>query len=1027
MDPISRLLENDWARALSDEWGEDNLRRLLSREVEEPGDKLFSIQRNDAGGAQLSEEELRLGMRHMQGGAAGADDLSGFIEEEIVLSSVGESSDIYAPRDTPVHDAEAADRHSVIAVDHSRNGSASLHLRARPEFQGQDVLGLGAPTPLVRVEPEPSDAVAKPEAAPEAPFEPPPEHAWQAPQPPTEVLSSQPPTEEPSYQLPTEEPSYQPPMEELPPEQPAREEVEAEAEPRPERLVEDREPRWSWCVPEGITFNFTTRSGSELFPDFLDAFIEEAGGELEKLEDAIAAWEREPAGEAGSQVGRILHTLKGIAKGVGLQRYGTLVHNFETLLLALPGPDRDDPGEFFRRILAWLDHLTRGFEHIQGRREDVASELPLAAADEAAPAPAMAADGRAATLEALPAEQRQADRQLADEGARALSAQQTIRISADTLDQLLNLNTEVQKLGVRAAQATLQSRRAGGELLSRLAALRTQVARIADRSLLSVTARGLRDGNSGLDALEMDQYTEIHEAANILREAVEDLDDLMQLANRHTAAAEALLKQQAGAVSSLGAGIRAARVVPVSRLLPGLRRIVRTVSAELGKAVMFRPLAQSGSLDRDSHACCQIILEHMVRNALDHGVESPEERRAAGKPDTALITVDFRKQGSDYLVTLSDDGRGIDPDRVREQARSKGLVDDPDSLSDDEARQLIFQRGFSTAAAVSEISGRGVGMDIVIQELQRIGGDISIDSRVGHGTSFRIRLPSNITVNGALLVRAGEAAYAIPFDGLIGVEYPTVAAFQAAVREDQPLALLGRACEVSYLGSLCSGVPMPEAGAWSGTVPVIVAGGDGRHMAIAVDALEQAEELVIRSLGNQFAAVPWLAGATTTADGEPVVALNLNSLVAHQPADAAAPAQTADSVKPLLALVVDDSRTQRLVATSQLHTLGVETVTAEHGLAALEWLREAPRLPDIVLMDIEMPVKDGLQALRELRADPRLSHLPVITITSRTGPRHRGLASEAGCNAFLGKPFNFPELVGEISRLTGRELRVGSE
>lgn len=1020
MNPIDRLLETDWARALAAEWGEATLRQLLASESEETSDSLFSLQRDSAPVAQLSDEERRLGMRHMQGGMPGADDLSSFIEEEIVLSSVGESSDIYAPREA-AHPASAAERQSVIAVDHSRNSSDSLSLRARPEFHGADVLGLGPPATLqgpgsdatsevVPAAGEPEPRVLSGESAPEP---------KPAPAAAPEAIAERAPEVEPGVadaEQVSELPAAAPPPEASP----------ARAIPVAASTGGAASEQWSWCVPEGITFNFTTRSGTELFPDFLDAFIEEAGGELEKLEDAIGLWEREPAGEAAQTVGRILHTLKGIAKGVGLQRYGTLVHNFETLLLVLPGPDQADPGEYFRRIYAWLDHLVQGYEHIQAQREDVASELPLADAEQAAPAAAEATGNAQGDVDA----QRQADRQLADAGARALAAQQTIRVSAETLDQLLNLSTEVQKLGVRAAQSTLQSRRAGGELLSRLTALRTQVSRIADRSLLSVTARGLRDGDSGMDALEMDQYTEIHEAANILREAVEDLDDLMQLANRHTAAAESLLKQQAGTLSSLGAGIRAARVVPVSRLLPGLRRIVRTVSAELGKSVMFRPLAQSGSLDRDSYACCQIVLEHMVRNALDHGVETPEERQAVGKPDTAMITVDFRKQGSDYLVTLSDDGRGIDPDRVREQARRKGLVEDPDSLTDDEARQLIFQRGFSTAAAVSEISGRGVGMDIVVQELQRIGGDISIDSRLGQGTSFRIRLPSNITVNGALLVRAGEAAYAVPFEGLIGIEYPSVEAFHAARQERQPLALLGRACEPAYLGTLCSGLPVPPADSWELTVPVIVAGLDGRYMAIAVDSLEQAEELVIRSLGNQFAAVPWLAGASTTADGQAVVALNLNTLVEYQPEEASLPEPTAeagDTTAPLLALVVDDSRTQRLVATSQLHTLGVQTVTAEHGLAALEWLRETSRLPDVVLMDIEMPVKDGIQTLRELRADPRLAALPVITITSRTGPKHRSLASEAGCNAFLGKPFNFPELLAEINRLTGRSLRVDGD
>ncbi|MFU8765875.1 MAG: ATP-binding protein, partial [Haliea sp.] len=734
----------------------------------------------------------------------------------------------------------------------------------------------------------------------------------------------------------------------------------------------------SWCVPRDITFNFSTRGGSELFQDFLDAFIEEAGTELEKLEDALGAWERDPAApEAPKTVSRTLHTLKGIAKGVGLQRYGTLIHNFETLLDRLPCPSGEEQ-PFFRIVNAWLDAAVRGYDHIHATRSDVASELPVKGDG---PAPAVTTDatqGAAAPqLQPLAAIERRADKQIADAGAQALGAQQTIRISPDALDYLLNLSNEAQKLGVRASQSTLQNKRATGELLGRLGSLRTHIGRISDRALLSVTAHG-GPPSSNLDALEMDQYSDIHEAASILREAVDDLDELVRLASRHTSAAEALLKQQAGVVGTLGSSIRAARVVPVSRLMPGLRRIVRTVSAELGKAVMFRVLSEAGKLDRDSHACCQIILEHMVRNALDHGIEAPAERVAAGKPDTGVISIDVRKRGSDYVISLSDDGRGIDPQRMRDQARKKGLDLDPDSLSDREAQRLIFHRGFSTAAVVSEISGRGVGMDIVLGELQRIGGDIEIESQPGRGSTFRIRIPSNISVNGALLVTVADSAYAIPFDGLVGVEHVPVAEFLDAVEQRTQLPLLGRRCEPSYLGTLCSGSPLPDRDYWGATVPVIIAGGEQNYSAIAVDRVEQALELVIRSLGSQFAGLPWVTGGTTSADGRAIVALNLNLLVQGGP-EQVLPAMALGPVPEvnLLVMVVDDSRTQRLVATSQLQGLGMETITAENGLAAMELLASSHRLPDVILLDIEMPVKDGIQTLREIRRSERLQSIPV--------------------------------------------------
>ena len=234
--------------------------------------------------------------------------------------------------------------------------------------------------------------------------------------------------------------------------------------------------------------------------------------------------------------------------------------------------------------------------------------------------------------------------------------------------------------------------------------MRAHIAKIADRALRNVTAKGSQ-GNE-MDALEMDQYSELQEAANILREGVEDLDDLINHSIRQNAQVEALLKQQASVISFLGSSIQAARVVSVSRLMPGLRRIVRTVSSDLGKAVQFRVLNEVGSLDRDNHARCQVILEHMVRNALDHGIESPAERIAAGKPAAGRITIDVNKNGGDYIVELTDDGRGIDPDVMRETAFDKGLDVDVDALSDAEAQRLIFHKGFSTAEELSEISGK---------------------------------------------------------------------------------------------------------------------------------------------------------------------------------------------------------------------------------------------------------------------------------------------------------------------------------
>ena len=814
----------------------------------------------------------------------------------------------------------------------------------------------------------------------------------------------------------------------------AQGDVPAEAEPAPAVC---HEPALA-LIPAGITFSHASPGGGDIFADFLEAFVEEGSAELEKLEDAVAVWEKAVASEdAFAVVSRILHTIKGIAKGVGLQYYGTLVHNFETLLGALPRPQPGAEGDYFRIVNAWLDACVRGLDHIQDARADITHELPQVPGQPAAETAQVGSTDTVADIDApvqapvprpavaaVDARAKQVSKKVADEGARALAAQQSVRITSEKLDHLLNLSNEAQQLSVRTAQSVTRSKRASSEMQGRLASVRAHISAIADRALRSVAAKGVRP-DTPMDALEMDQYSELQEAANILREGVEDLADLVDFATRQNAQIEALLKQQTKVISSIGTSIRGARVVPVSRLIPGLRRLVRTVSVDLDKTVSFQVLNELGTLDRDDYARCQTILDHMVRNALDHGIERAEDRLAAGKPADGMVTIDIRKAGADAIITLADDGRGIDPDKLRQSAISKGVDIDVKSLSDAEALRLIFHKGFSTASSVSQISGRGVGMDIVLSEVQEMGGDIQIDSVPGRGTSFHIRVPSSVTVNGALLVSAGEQSYAIPLGGLIAVDQVPVEAFFSAVQHNSRLTLSGMECEPAYLATLCRSGHSLDAKTWQHNVPVIIAGSPERYMAIAIDDVEEAVELVIRSLGAQFSSVPGVAGAATTAAGEAIVALDLNLLVASVGVDDQSPLHVdAARDESLLVMVVDDSRTQRMVATSQLDTVGVETITAENGAVAIDLLNAADRLPDIILMDVEMPVKDGIQALREIRKSVRYGHVPVIMITSRTGLKHRAMAQAAGCNGYMGKPFNFRMLIGQINELTGHRLQL---
>lgn len=1061
---------------------EETLRWLMEMDRDEPEETLFKVEDAFVTG-ELSAYEIEVASRPLVRGRADADDLATYVEEEIVISS--EVNGIYSvveEVDEPEPEQTVEPVGSVMPVDYSQQPYSVTESAAASASNGIDILGV---VPLAETGMSPAEIR---DASPQVPyraeiFEVAIEEAVaeELPAEPVDHFAVfdesifEPDTRAELFELVDDEttdidavfkdidelweddnqadlpvedvlepaaghgPVFEPDIE-----------LEMDPVPIPEEPVRALSEDAAWCIPEGIEFSYTSSSGAEIFDDFLEAFLEEGSVELEKLEDAVAAWESAPqCDQAFTLVNRILHTLKGIAKGVGLQFYGTYIHNYETLLEGMARPPEQEEADYFRIVNAWLDGAVQGLEFVRENRTDVSSELPVSGGSpdgqsaepdmqlsidaQAEPEePAVAAPKQAmppapeeiAARESARADRKLLDKKLADEGARVLAAQQSVRITSDKLDHLLNLANQAQQLGVRTAQSNARGKRANLELHGRLTSVRAHLSEITDRALFQANStRG--SSRSDLDALEMDRYSELHEVANILREGVEDLADLLEVASRQNGEVDTLLKQQLSVISSLGSSVRAARVVPVSRLMPGLRRLVRTVSSDLGRRARFEVRSEVGTLDRDDYARCQIILEHMVRNALDHGVESATERKRAGKDGEGTIAIDVHQSGGNTLIALSDDGRGIDPADIRKSAAGKGIDLDVDKLDDEEALRLIFHKGFSTASTVSEISGRGVGMDIVINELQQMGGDIRIESKPGVGTSFHIRIPSNVAVHGALLVGAGESSYAIPLGGLMSVEHIPADEFFAAVDAGETLQLAETDCEPAYLGSLCEGAPLPERKQWGVTVPVIVAGSNERSMAIAIDHVEEALELVIRTLGPQFAEVPGVAGAATTADGQAVVALDLNLLVESFASDEAVQLSLPESSEePLLVLVVDDSRTQRKVTTSQLETVGVEALTAENGAVAIDLLNSVERLPDVVLLDVEMPIKDGIQTLREIRKSLRYGNLPVIMITSRTGLKHRMLAQQAGCDGYMGKPFHFPMLVTQINELTGYRLQM---
>ena len=529
----------------------------------------------------------------------------------------------------------------------------------------------------------------------------------------------------------------------------------------------------------------------------------------------------------------------------------------------------------------------------------------------------------------------------------------------------------------------------------------------------------------------MDRHSQLQQLSRALFESASDLLDLKETLAARNRDAETLLLQQARVNTELQEGLMRTRMVPFDRLVPRLRRIVRQVAGELGKQVEFAVGNAEGEMDRTVLERIVAPLEHMLRNAVDHGIERSAERLAAGKPEVGNIRLTLGREGGDILLTLADDGGGIKLDAVRRKALERGLMDAEADLSDHEILQFILEAGFSTAEQVTQISGRGVGMDVVHSEVKQLGGSMSIESTPGVGTRFLIRLPFTVSVNRALMVLSGEDLYAIPLNTIEGIVRVSPYELEAYYGPDAPkFEYAGQTYELKYLGDLLNNGQQPKLVGQSLPLPVILVRSNEHAVAVQVDSLAGSREIVVKSLGPQFTGVHGVSGATILGDGRVVIILDLLATIrvlhAHlltqlQPrlvSPAAPSAAEIEADRPTLVMVVDDSVTVRKVTSRLLERNGMNVLTAKDGVDAIAQLQE--RKPDIMLLDIEMPRMDGFEVATLVRHDERLKDLPIIMITSRTGSKHRERAMTIGVNEYLGKPYQESLLLETIQQLVKR-------
>ena len=788
---------------------------------------------------------------------------------------------------------------------------------------------------------------------------------------------------------------------------------------RPDR-AEDRggkDDRGEFGVAESIEVTASdTQLPEDADPEIVAIFFEEADEIMETLDASIHDWiaDRDNVLYLENLL-RALHTLKGGARLAGLSDLGDRTHAFESFLDGLQGTGAltDDNAA---TVQANHDELATAIAKVK-----VAAGFAAPGAPPDTPAVEETSDVETAeNVVPLVAAEKPVEETPAPQAP--VQPQEMVRVSAPLLEQLVNLAGESSIVRARIQQGMNDSAQSLGEMGTTIERLKEQLRRLEIETEAQVLFRHDRaDGPTytEFDPLEMDRYSQLQQLSRALSESASDMMDLKETLTYRTREAETLLLQQGRLNSELQEGLMHTRMVPFSRLLPRLKRIVRQVSRDLEKNVEFHAYNAEGELDRNVLERMVPPLEHMLRNAIDHGVESPEQRRSSGKSDVGRIDLKLSREASDVVIEISDDGAGVEVESVREKAIERGLMAADADLRDEEILEFILAPGFTTAKSLTQISGRGVGMDVVHSEVKQLGGSISIASEVGRGTSITVRLPFTVSVNRALMVTVGDDQYALPLNAIEGIVLASESDIEQYRQPDGgSFEYAGLPYRVRYMGDYLGREFVP--GAEGGTVPVVLVRSGDQAVAIHVDGVQGSREIVVKSLGPQFAGVAGISGATILGDGSVVVILDLLALIRAQGMGGGERAEelAADLERARCVMVVDDSVTVRKVTSRLLERQGIDVIVAKDGVEAIALLQE--RKPDIMLLDIEMPRMDGFEVARQVRHDSRLAELPIVMVSSRTGQKHKDHAEEIGVNRFLGKPFQENELLETIDELVGR-------
>ncbi len=792
----------------------------------------------------------------------------------------------------------------------------------------------------------------------------------------------------------------------------------------------------------------------ELDADLMPVFFEEGRDILPQLGTALRGWQEQPNNISLPQsMLRSLHTLKGSARMAGAMGLGQHLHDMETRvenIMGLGVPSslaieglliRYDQGLQMFELLhnPQADQQAKNQDPVKQEQSEIeeASIYPEVAAPVVLSPLMPVQEGKLGPIKAP------ASRAVAPQAGPA----PMVRVRADILDRLVNQAGEVSisrsKLETEVGTLKLSL----SELTENVTRLRDQLRELEMQAETQITSRMGHSADREFDPLEFDRFTRLQELTRMMAESVNDVGSVHQNLAKTLDSAVSDLTIQGRLTRDLQQDLMRVRMVQFASISERLYRVTRQAAKEIDKRVNLDIRGSAVEIDRSVLEKMTGPFEHLLRNAIVHGIESREGRRAVGKNETGELLVEIRQDGNEVVIQFSDDGKGLNLKRIRDKAKHIGLLTNDGEMSDEEVTDLIFHPGLSTAEEVTELAGRGIGMDVVRSEAAALGGRVSTWTEPGKGTHFTIHLPLTLAVTQVVLLTTGGKTYAVPSVLVEQVQQLKTNALASAYN-DGAVVWQGQRVPMYYLSALLGDVAASPVSQHYSPLIILKSGHD--RVAVHVDEVIGNREVVVKNIGPQLARMIGIAGATVLGSGDIVLILNpvpLAQRAAHEnmraprniasdaPLSMGAVAEMAmqepstpkaEPVQGLrtqsIVMVVDDSLTVRRVTQRLLTREGYQVVLAKDGVDALERLQSVT--PDLMLVDIEMPRMDGFDLTRNVRDDERTRHIPIIMITSRTAAKHRNYALEIGVNEYLGKPYQEEQLLSLIAEFVKKQSQV---